>query len=208
VEYARFFRVETFKPTYGHCVPARYGPRRTADRGAAHPMGVPHHYVRFARSSLSTTRPSRGQIACASCHRKAWRKAVRRWPMSWRHGWARSGSPSPALSLSSAPAPAPAPATATATATAAAHSCGVPGSHYAIRTRTVTAVTPDVVWGDRGHLGRRTGAPRRGSALTSPLSGIAIPPFHGAAARLLAAKRHYDPHAIFSAAPLPTRDRP
>ena len=62
----------------------------------------------------------------------------------------------------------------------------------------MTAVTSDVV---RALLDA-------GSALTSPLSGIAIPPFHGAATRLLAAKRHYDPHAIFSAAPLPTRDRP
>ncbi|MFE2969531.1 hypothetical protein ACFXKC_38855 [Streptomyces sp. NPDC059340] len=62
----------------------------------------------------------------------------------------------------------------------------------------MTAVTPDVVRAPRD----------AGSSLTSPLSGITIPRFHGAAARLLAAERHNDPHTIFSATPLPTCDRP
>lgn len=50
----------------------------------------------------------------------------------------------------------------------------VAGGHYAIRTRTVAALTPDVV---RALLAA-------GSTLTSPLSGITIHPFHGAAARV------------------------
>jgi FAD/FMN-containing dehydrogenase len=50
----------------------------------------------------------------------------------------------------------------------------VDGRHYAIRTRTVAGLTPDVV----------AALVEAGSTLTSPLTGIYVHHFHGAAARV------------------------